>query len=66
MAPDPKRSLKYYSGLCDEKVAKAVKFLEDNKGGLTARTMPVAETHSKAIKDQICQDGKEMARWIYG
>ena len=53
MAPDPKRSLKYYSGLCDEKVEKAVKFLEDNKGGLTARTMPVAETHSKVIKEQF-------------
>ena len=59
MAPDPKRSLKYYSGLCDEKVEKAVKFLEDNKGGLTARTMPVAETHSKVIKDQFVKMEKK-------
>ena len=53
MAPDPKRSLTKYSSLCDEKVNKALKFLDDNKDGLIARTLPIAEAHAKTIEDQF-------------
>ena len=53
MAPDPKKSLTTYASLCDGKLAKANKFLDDNAAGLTSRTVVTAEAHAKAIQDQF-------------
>ena len=59
MAPDPKKSLTKFSSLCDEKVMKAIKFLDINKDGLTARTMSVAEAHAQAVEDQFSKMEKK-------
>ena len=59
MAPNPKKSLTKYSSLCDEKVNKALKFIDDNKDGLTTRTLPIAEAHAKVIQDQFSKMEKK-------
>ena len=51
--PDHKKSINTYERHCNDKITKAEKFLADNAGGLTARTVSDAEAHIKSLNDQF-------------